>query len=386
MIFKTALVLFKIFIVYVLLVLIQENVSDDKFQNFYYIVVFVSIYIWVFDFGAFFNTSKNGIETSAAKISRNLLIQFLCTPLIFLSLSLFFSNNVAFLIVVFSIISYLLLVLKSSFISKNEIISSLLVDYLTLAPFYTFFYIYSDLTRALLTCIIIQIGFLVISYSKHYLILKSPSIKFDKFDKQMFISNIFSLPGSYIDVFFARFFVSDFSIYVLVREAVTKFPSLLQPIYNNIFYPILLKNIGSFQKFFIINAFIYIFLFLLAMTVLSFDIFSESINQMSLLLGVLIVLKGLSSIHGALMMTQMASHLSMIKNIIYLLVFILVSTFSIKFSLEFREWMILLISFYGLSLIYDVYIIYKLRVLTLPSSLLIFSSYVLGLYFCLNYY
>ena len=385
MIFKTALVLSKTLIVYVLLVLIQENVTDEKFQSFYYIAVFVSIYIWVFDFGAFFYTSKNGVEVSVDKISRNLLIQLLCCPLIFLCLSLFFPQNIAILIVCYSITSYVLLILKSSFISRNRIISSLLMGYFAMVPFYALFYISLELSTALILSIILQFGLLVVSYRLNFLILKWPRLKFEKFDNQMLVSNLFSLSGSYVDVFFARYFVTDLSIYILVREAVMKIPSLLQPIYNNIFYPILLKDLRSFEKFFVLNAFLYMFLFLLGGAALALDLFSETTKTMSLLLGILVVLKGLGSLHGALMMSQMASHLSMVKNIIYLVSFVSASIFSLKFSLDFRGWLIMLTSFYGFSLLYDVYILHRLRVMSLLNSLLIFSTYVFGLVLCINY-
>ena len=385
MIFKIALVLLKTGIVYALLVFIETNVTSDKFQNFYYIAVFVSIYIWIFDFGAFFDTSKNGLEASGDKICRNLLIQFLCSPLIFSLLSIFFAKNIALLMVIFSTTSYLLLILKSTFISRDRIISSLFVDYFTMIPLYGLFYIYSDLFTALCVSIVIQLGLLLVSHQDSHLIFKRPSLKFEKFDKEMLVSNVFSLSGSYVDVFFARYFVGDLSLYILVREAILKIPSLLQPIYNNIFFPILLKDVRLFEKFFIFNALFYVALFLLGGSTLSLYFSAELINEMSLLLGVLVVLKGLSSLHGALMMSKLASDLSMIKNIVYLVVFILASSISYKFLLDFRGWMIVLISFYGFGLAYDIYILRKVNVLTLVNSTIIFSAYVLGLVFCLNY-
>ena len=385
MIFKISLVLLKTCIVYALLVLIERNVTTEIFESFYYIAVFVSIYIWIFDFGAFFDTSKNGPEACAEKICRNVLIQVLCSPLIFASLTIYFGKAIALLMVIFSTTSYLLLILKSSFISRDKIIPSLLIDYFTMMPLYGLFYVYSEFSIALCISIAIQLGLLGWSLQCKHLTLKRPNLLFNKFDKEMFTSNVFSLSGSYVDVLFARYFVSDLSLYILVREAVLKIPSLLQPIYNNIVYPILLKDARSFEKFFLFNALFYATLFLCGAITLSLNRSSQLITEVSLFLGVLVVLKGLSSLHGALMMSKLASDLSMIKNIVYLLVFVLASLFSYQSALGFQGWMIVLISLYGLSLMYDVYILRKLNSLTLSNSATILSCYVAGLVVCINF-
>ena len=383
MIFKGSLVLFKILIIYVLLVLIQGRVNDEIFLDFYYIVVFVSIYIWVYDFGTYYYTSKNGVNNSANKISRNLLVQLLSSPFLVIFLSLFTSNEVAVLIVGYSITSYLLLIFKASLINKNKIIYSLVIDYFSMAPLYALFYSFLDLSLALCVSIIVQLCLLILSYFYKYLVFAHPIFKFERFDSQMFVSNIFSLPGSYVDVFFAKYFVSDLSVYILVREAVMKMPSLLQPIYNNIFYPLLLKESKLFDRFFLFNAILYIIIFLIGWCFLTLESFSESTKVMVLLLGVLVVLKGFGSLHGALMMSQMASHLSMIKNIIFLVTFASASVFSFILMFNFKEWFFTVILFYSFCLLYDFYILYKLNMASFFNSSLIVFFYTFCLVLCM---
>lgn len=383
MIFKAALVLLKTLIVYILLVLIQEDVLEKQFQEFYYIVVCVSIYVWLVDFGVFFYTSKHGVEISADKITRNVLIQLLLSPIAFFCLSFYFTQTIAAHIITLCVMSYLLLILRASLISKSKMTNSLLVDYFSLVPFYALFYIYSELQTALFFCTVIQMCLLALSYRSRYLSFKRPELKFDRFDKQMLISNLFSLPGSYVDVLFARYFVADFSTYILIREAVMKIPSLLLPIYNNLVYPVLLVDFRSFDRFFIANAVLYISIFVVGWFAAAF--FPEPIQEISRLLSILVFLKGLSSLHGALMMSQMASHLSMIKNAIYFIGFVCASGVSLKLGLDFNGWAAMLVGSYGVALSYDMFILFRLKVMSVVNSSLISTSYILGFLLCINY-